>query len=57
MVIAKGVVIVGDKRYEEGQTVHGLSPLDIARMSREGFIEVHGDIRKEPAKKSKEKRK
>jgi len=54
MVIAKKVVIVGEKRYEEGQTVHGLSSLDTMRMLKEGFIEIRGDVR--PAK-SKEKKK
>lgn len=53
MVIAKKVVIVGDKRYEEGQTVHGLSPLDIARMSKEGFIEIRGDVRPVKPKEKK----
>ena len=54
MVIAKGTVYVGERRYTEGETVFGLSQSDITRMEREGFVEVREDTRevrtKKPAK-------
>lgn len=52
MVVAIAQIAVGKKLYKEGETVTGLSALDMEWMEREGLIKISPDP-KPAAKKGK----
>ena len=52
MIRAKGTIIVGNKEYQEGQTVCGLSEADVRWMKEKGFVEEVDDTKK-PLKHAK----